>query len=136
VRTTRSVVALRLAALAIGVIAVVSCSSRPSSVSQDNPPNGEPTATTRVIPRGLQSACGHPGAVVVLRVRHLPVTISHARCDLRGVYIRWNQGGDQVPGGDGEHMATVCDQNRPGHPGCPSISVNFPTMDVTIRRVG
>ena len=48
------------------------------------------------VPAEFRHACGHPGAHV--RVRHVPVTVRHADCDLTGVGISYrNYGGAYVP---------------------------------------
>jgi hypothetical protein len=50
------------------------------------------------IPPEFKKACGHPGAHVA--VRRVPVTISHAKCDLTGVVISYRDyGGATVPRG-------------------------------------
>jgi hypothetical protein len=65
----------------------------------------------------------------------LPVTVSHKACDLAGVLIKYGAGADQVPGSALPVVATTCN-DRPGYdPGCPSVSLNEPTLDVTISRV-
>ena len=52
------------------------------------------------IPAEFRAACGHPGAQV--EVRKVPVTISHAACDLTGVAISYRDfGGATVPHGGG-----------------------------------
>ncbi len=52
------------------------------------------------IPPEFRAACGHPGAQV--EVRKVPVTISHAACDLTGVAISYQDfGGATVPHGGG-----------------------------------
>ena len=59
-------------------------------------PAGDPAA----VPPEFRAACGHPGAHV--EVRHVPVTIRHADCDLTGVAISYRDyGGATVPHGGG-----------------------------------
>jgi hypothetical protein len=79
------------------------------------------------VPAAFAPACGHPDQVVTVDPATLPVTIAHSLCDLRGVTIRTPSGSDVVPGGS-TAADTVC--NAPS--GCPSISVNPKTLDVTI----
>lgn len=98
--------------------------------SSDDPPaepEAAPTATGSSVPPAFAPACGRPGAVVTVDPADLPVTIAHAACDLRGVTVRTGSGSDVVPGGEAP-PETVCDAPT----GCPSISVNAKTMDVTI----
>jgi hypothetical protein len=48
------------------------------------------------VPPEFRPACGHPGAHV--EARHVPITISHAKCDLTGVLITYkNYSGAYVP---------------------------------------
>ena len=68
------------------------------------PPPATPPATPRAIPPAIppefRAACGHPGAQA--EVRKVPVTISHAACDLTGVAISYRDfGGATVPHGGG-----------------------------------
>ena len=68
------------------------------------PPPATPPATPRAIPPAIppefRAACGHPGAQV--EVRKVPVTVSHAACDLTGVAISYRDfGGATVPHGGG-----------------------------------
>src|SRR5258708_9140759 len=59
-----------------------------------------PPPARPAIPPEFRAACGHPGAQV--EVRKLPVTISHAACDLTGVAISYRDfGGATVPDGGG-----------------------------------
>jgi hypothetical protein len=46
------------------------------------------------VPAEFRAACGHPGAHVM--VRKVPVTISHAACDLTGVLITYRDYGGGV----------------------------------------
>ena len=64
------------------------------------PPPATPPAIPPAIPPEFRAACGHPGAQV--EVRKVPVTISHAACDLTGVAISYRDfGGATVPHGGG-----------------------------------
>jgi hypothetical protein len=62
--------------LALTAGAVAGCASAAPSA---------PPAARPAIPPEFRDACGHPGANV--EVRKVPVTISHAACDLTGVAI-------------------------------------------------
>ena len=75
------------------------------------------------IPPEFRAACGHPGAKV--EVRKVPVTISHAACDLSGVAISYrNRGGATVPhGGGGTGIG-----NSDGF----ELTVHSGSLDVTI----
>ena len=46
---------------------------------------------TAQVPEEFQPACGRPGSRVI--VRHFPVTIPHALCDLTGVAISYPRHG-------------------------------------------
>jgi len=49
-----------------------------------------------LVPEEFRAACGRPGAHVV--VRHFPVVIPHAVCDLTGVALSYpGHGGATVP---------------------------------------
>jgi hypothetical protein len=53
-------------------------------------------ANLDAVPEEFWSACGHPGAHVI--VRHFPVTIPHALCDLTSVALSYpRHGGATVP---------------------------------------
>jgi hypothetical protein len=71
------------------------------------------------------AACGHPGATV--QVRHVPVTVRHADCDLTGVTVSYkNHGGAVVgskPGGVGNSQGFT-------------VAVAKRTLDVTINARG
>ena len=56
-----------------------------------------PSATPRSgqLPPEFAAACGNPGAEVT--VVHVPVTIAHRDCDLRGVVVRYGVVGAIVP---------------------------------------
>jgi hypothetical protein len=120
-------------------LVLAGCGSSGSSNSgpvQINPPNNEPTAASQFVPAEFRPGCNHPGVTITLVKTRLPVTISHAACDLRGVIIRWHSGTDQVPGVVIKTVPTTCNEHSgAGKTGCPSISVAMPSGDVTIRRL-
>jgi hypothetical protein len=63
-----------------------------SETPQDTGP-----ADLSAIPEEFRPACGRPGTHVI--VRHFPVTIPHALCDLAGVALSYpRHGGATVPG--------------------------------------
>jgi hypothetical protein len=62
-------------ALAVMAVTTVACGSSPH------------TSPNLAVPPEFRAACGHPGAHV--KVREVPVTISHAACDLTGVMITY-----------------------------------------------
>ena len=91
------------------------------------PPTPPAPATRPPIPPEFRAACGHPGAKV--EVRKVPVTISHAACDLTGVAISYrNRGGATVPhGGGGTGIG-----NSDGF----ELTVHSGSLDVTITVTG
>jgi hypothetical protein len=91
------------------------------------PASPAPLAARPAIPPGFRAACGHPGAQV--EVRRVPVTISHAACDLTGVAISYrNRGGATVPhGGGGTGIGNSDGFELTVHPG---------SLDVTITVTG
>jgi hypothetical protein len=77
------------------------------------------------VPSEFRAACGHPGARVT--VRKVPVTISHAECDLTGVLITYpGRGGATVPHGSGG-IGNSLGLTLTVHPG---------TLDVTVDVTG
>jgi hypothetical protein len=76
------------------------------------------------IPPEFQTACGHPGAHVT--VRKVPVTISHAECDLTGVVISYrDHGGATVPRrGGGTGVGTSSGFRLTVQPGSLDVTVN------------
>ncbi len=85
-----------------------------------------PSAARPAIPPEFRAACGHPGAQV--EVRKVPVTISHAACDLTGVAISYrNRGGATVPHGGGTGIGNSDGFELTVHPG---------SLDVTITVTG
>ena len=92
----------RIAILVFTAAALAGCASAapqaagpaPSATSTALP------AAPPAVPPEFRAACGHPGAQV--EVRKVPVTISHAACDLTGVAISYRDfGGATVPHGGG-----------------------------------
>ena len=79
------------------------------------------------IPPEFRAACGHPGAqVAVLKV---PVTISHATCDLTGVAISYRDyGGATVPRGSGGTAI--------GNSSGFTLTIQPGTLDVTVNATG
>jgi hypothetical protein len=104
--------------LALTAGAVAGCASAAPSA---------PPAARPAIPPEFRDACGHPGANV--EVRKVPVTISHAACDLTGVAISYrNRGGATVPhGGGGTGIG-----NSDGF----ELTVHSGSLDVTITVTG
>ena len=110
-------------ALVLAAGAVAGCASAARSTTPSTTPAARP-AIRPVIPPEFRAACGHPGAKV--QVRKVPVTISHAACDLTGVAISYrNRGGATVPrdGGIG---------NSSGF----ELTVHPGSLDVTITVTG
>ena len=103
--------------LVLAAAAVAGCASAPPA----------PPAVRPAIPPEFRAACGHPGAKV--EVRTVPVTISHAACDLAGVAISYrNRGGATVPhGGGGTSIGNSSGFELTVHPG---------SLDVTITVTG
>ena len=87
----------RMAVLVLAAAALAGCAS--AAPNPANPPKPA-IPSTPAIPAEFRAACGHPGAQV--EVRKVPVTISHAACDLTGVAISYRDfGGATVPHGGG-----------------------------------
>ena len=73
------------------------------------------------VPEEFRPACGRPGSRVI--VRHFPVTIPHALCDLTGVGISYpGHGGAGVPA----EPSTI--YNSGGF----RLTVHPETLDVTV----
>src|SRR5689334_19726833 len=104
--------------LVLAVAAVAGCASAA--------PPTRPAARPAIPPES-RAASGHPGAQV--EVRKVPVTISHAACDLTGVAISYpNRGGATVPhGGGGTGIGNSLGFELTVHPG---------SLDVTITVTG
>jgi hypothetical protein len=114
----------RMAVLVLAAAAVAGCASAapPPATQPAIPPATQPS-----VPPEFRAACGHPGAQV--EVRKVPVTISHAACDLTGVAISYqNRGGATVPhGGGGTSIG-----NSDGF----ELAVHSGSLDVTITVTG
>lgn len=89
---------------------------------------GSPVASPRsAVPAEFRAACGHPGAHVM--VRKVPVTVSHAACDLTGVLISYrNYGGAVVPRGGGGTGTS----NSFGF----TLTIESGSLDVTVNATG
>jgi hypothetical protein len=110
----------RMAFLVLAVAAVAGCASAaPSAPSA-------PSAARPAIPPEFRAACGHPGAQV--EVRKVPVTISHAACDLTGVAISYRDfGGATVPhGGGGTSIGTSNGFVLAVHSGSLDVTITAP----------
>jgi hypothetical protein len=102
------------AALAVMAVTMVACGSSPQPSRSAVPPE-------------FRAACGHPGAHMT--VQNVPVTISHAACDLTGVVISCpGYGGATVPrGSGGTGIGNSLGFILTVHPG---------TLDVTVNATG
>ena len=109
----------------MGVLVLVLAAGSVAGCASAAPP--APSAARLAIPPEFRAACGHPGAKV--EVRKVPVTISHAACDLTGVAISYpNRGGATVPhGGGGTGIGNSFGFELTVHPG---------SLDVTITVTG
>ena len=106
----------------MAVLALVLAAGAVAGCASAAPPT---TAARPAIPPEFRAACGHPGAKV--EVRKVPVTISHAACDLTGVAISYrNRGGAAVPHGSGG-IGNSLGFELTVHPG---------SLDVTITVTG
>lgn len=110
--------------LVLAAAAVAGCASAAPPASPASPTS---PAARPAIPPEFRAACGHPGAQV--EVRTVPVTISHAACDLTGVAISYrNRGGATVPhDGGGTGIGNSDGFELTVHPG---------SLDVTITVTG
>jgi hypothetical protein len=110
----------------MAVLALVLAAAAVAGCASAAPPT-PPAAARPAIPPEFRAACGHPGARV--EVRKVPVTISHAACDLTGVAISYrNRGGATVPhGGGGTGIGNSDGFELTVHPG---------SLDVTITVTG
>jgi hypothetical protein len=99
------------AVLAAMAVSIVACGSSP-----------QPSRSA--VPSEFRAACGHPGADVT--VRKVPVTISHAACDLTGVMISYpGHGGAAVPRGrDVGGIGNSLGFTLMIHPGTLDVTVN------------
>ena len=108
----------RMAVLVLAAAAVAGCASAAPKPAIPTKP---------ATPAEFRPACGHPGAQV--EVRKVPVTISHAACDLTGVAISYkNYGGATVPHGGGGTSI--------GNSGGFELTVHPGSLDVTITATG
>jgi hypothetical protein len=78
------------------------------------------------VPEEFRAACGRPGSRVI--VRHFPVTIPHARCDLTGVTLTY-------PGSGGATVSATPSVTYAGgyKRGAFSLTVHPGTLDVTVE---
>ena len=123
-----AVLVLVLAAGAVAGCASAAPQASPASpAAPASPASPAAPAARPAIPPEFRAACGHPGAQV--EVRTVPVTISHAACDLTGVAISYrNRGGATVPhGGGGTGIGNSDGFELTVHPG---------SLDVTITVTG
>jgi hypothetical protein len=116
--------------LVLAAAAVAGCASAPPpapAAPPASPASPAPSAARPAIPPEFRAACGHPGAQV--EVRRVPVTISHAACDLTGVAVSYrNRGGATVPrNGGGTGIGNSDGFELTVHPG---------SLDVTITVTG
>ena len=111
----------------LAAAAVAGCASAPPPAPAAPPASPAPSAARPAIPPEFRAACGHPGAQV--EVRRVPVTISHAACDLTGVAVSYlNRGGATVPrNGGGTGIGNSDGFELTVHPG---------SLDVTITVTG
>ena len=107
----------RMAVLVLAAAAVAGCAS-----AAPKPANSPKPA----IPTEFRAACGHPGAQVA--VRKVPVTVSHAACDLTGVAISYRDfGGATVPhGGGGTSIGTSNGFELSVHSGSLDVTITAP----------
>jgi hypothetical protein len=77
------------------------------------------------VPEEFRAACGRPGSRVI--VRHFPVTIPHALCDLTGVHL-------SSPGGGGATVSAAPSAVYGGSylGGSFRLIVHAGTLDVTV----
>ena len=88
---------------------------------------GSPASPQSAVPAEFRMACGHPGAHVM--VRKVPVTVSHAACDLTGVVITYrNYAGATVPRGDGGTSI--------GNSSGFTLTIRSGSLDVTVDATG
>ena len=98
----------------VAVVSVVACGSSAASGGS-------------AVPAEFRAACGHPGAHVM--ARKVPVTVSHAACDLTGVLITYrNYVGATVPRGDGG--TTI------GNSSGFTLTIQPGSLDVTVNATG
>jgi hypothetical protein len=106
----------RMVVLVLAAAALAGCAS--AAPNPANPPKP-------AIPPEFRAACGHPGAQV--EVRKVPVTISHAACDLTGVAISYKDfGGATVPHGGGTGIGNSNGFELTVHPGSLDVTITAP----------
>lgn len=107
----RNITVASIAVVTLVVATVVACGSSSRSPRS-------------FVPAEFRAACGHPGAHVP--VRKVPVTISHAACDLTGVVITYRgYGGATVPhGSGGTGIGNSSGFTLKIHPGTLDVTVN------------
>ncbi len=112
-----------LAAAAVaGCASATPSAARPASPA--SPASPALSASRPAIPPEFRAACGHPGAQV--EVRKVPVTISHAACDLAGVAVSYrNRGGATVPHG-GTGIGNSDGFELTVHPGSLDVTITVP----------
>ena|SRR5579863_55790 len=114
----------RMLCLAGAVISVAACGSPAAS----SPAASSPAASPRpAVPAEFRTACGHPGAHVM--VRKVPLTIPHTACDLTGVLITYRDyGGAVVPRGGGGTTT--------GNSSGFTMTIQPGSLDVTVNATG
>jgi len=113
----------RMAVLVLAAAAVAGCASAAPKPANSLEPANSPKPA---IPAEFRAACGHPGAQVA--VRKVPVTVSHAACDLTGVAISYKDfGGATVPhDGGGTSIATSNGFELSVHSGSLDVTITAP----------
>lgn len=105
---------LCMAGAGIAVVSVAACGSSVASGGS-------------AVPAEFRAACGHPGAHVM--ARKVPVTVSHAACDLTWVLITYrNYVGATVPRGD--------DGTTIGNSSGFTLTIQPDSLDVTVNATG
>jgi hypothetical protein len=113
-------------AVLIFAAAVAGCATATPPPATAPPATGLSATPSSVVPAEFRAACGHPGAQV--EVRKVPVTISHAACDLTGVAISYRDfGGATVPhGGGGTGIGNSNGFELTVHPGSLDVTIIAP----------
>jgi hypothetical protein len=124
----------RMAVLILATAAVAGCASaapKPANPPQPASPSQPASPPKPAIPSEFRAACGHPGAQV--EVRKVPVTISHAACDLTGVAISYRDfGGATVPrGGGGTGIGNSNGFELTVHSGSLDVTITAPATHGT-----
>jgi len=105
------------------VVLAAGCGGEAPPSNESRPATTTPAASG--VPPEFREACGHPGATVV--VRHEPVTVAHATCDLTGVTVEMKNCGGAVVPHPGEGVGTSSGI---------TVSVDRKTRDVTVSVPG